>query len=108
MDHKLSKAQIEAKTYVDTHNLEKIIGDMLNSLVYAKDPYPTVFMIKYLASLATPEELSENGIKIESFTEQKLPAESKLPTESKPAEKSLEKELENKSSQSENQIIEKN
>ena len=46
MDHKLSKAQIEAKTYVDTHNLEKIIGDMLNSLVYAKDPYPTVFMIK--------------------------------------------------------------
>jgi hypothetical protein len=66
MEHKLSKAQIEAKTYVETHKLEKIIGDMLNALVYAKDPHPTVFMIKYLASLAGPSELQENGIIIGS------------------------------------------
>jgi hypothetical protein len=66
MEHKLSKAQIEAKAYVENHNLEKVIGDMLNSLVYSKDPYPTVFMIKYLASLVSADELLEHGISISS------------------------------------------
>ncbi|OMJ79448.1 hypothetical protein SteCoe_20550 [Stentor coeruleus] len=75
MEHKLSKAQIEAKAYVETHKLEKIIGDMLNALVYSKDPHPTVFMIKYLASLAGPSELQENGIIIGSQT---LPSDAQV------------------------------
>ena len=66
MEHKLSKAQIEAKTYIENNSLEKIIGDMLNALVYSKDPYPTVFMIKYLANLASSNELADHGISISS------------------------------------------
>jgi arginine kinase len=37
---------------------------MLNSLVHARDPNPIIFMIKYLANLATEQELSENGIQV--------------------------------------------
>ncbi|OMJ83451.1 hypothetical protein SteCoe_15619 [Stentor coeruleus] len=88
MEHKLSKAQIEAKTYVETYKLEKIIGDMLNALVYSKDPHPTVFMIKYLASLAGPSELQENGILIGSQTLQPESQVFKIPApKSKDSEK---------------------
>ena len=71
MDHKLSKAQLEAKAYVETHNLEKILGDMLNTMVLSKDPNPSVFMIKYIANLANPEDLANNGISIGSIVTQK-------------------------------------
>jgi hypothetical protein len=37
---------------------------MLNSLVHARDPNPTIFMIKYLANLVSEQELTENGIQI--------------------------------------------
>lgn len=98
MEHKLSKAQIEAKSYVETHKLEKIIGDMLNALVYAKDPHPTVFMIKYLASLAGPSELQENGIVIGS---QALPSEAQVFKIPAPKSKAPEEVEETKSHSSE-------
>ena len=49
----LSKAQAKARAFIDEHNVEKILGEMLNSLVHAKDPQPIIFMIKYLSNLVT-------------------------------------------------------
>ena len=38
-DHKnLSKAQHKARNFIEEHNVEKILGEMLNSLVHARDP----------------------------------------------------------------------
>ena len=34
----LSKAQAKARQFIDEHNVEKILGEMLNSLVHARDP----------------------------------------------------------------------
>lgn len=62
MEHKLSKAQQDAKVYVERHQLEKVVGQMLNALVHTKDPSPITFMIKHLASLTTPQELAAAGI----------------------------------------------
>lgn len=49
----LSKAQEKAKSFIEEHNVEKVISEMLNSLVHARDPQPVIFMIKYLANLVT-------------------------------------------------------
>ena len=49
----MSRAQEKAKSYIDEHNVEKIISEMLNSLVHARDPKPLIFMIKYLANQVT-------------------------------------------------------
>jgi hypothetical protein len=44
--------------------VEKIISEMLNSLVHARDPKPLIFMIKYLANLVTEQDLKEHGIEV--------------------------------------------
>jgi hypothetical protein len=43
---RLSEAQAKAKSYIDEHRVEKTISEMLNSLVHARDPKPTIFMVK--------------------------------------------------------------
>jgi len=58
----LSRAQEKAKSFIEEFQVEKIISEMLNSLVHSRDPKPIIFMIKYLASLVTEQELDENGI----------------------------------------------
>lgn len=73
MESKLSKAQQEAKMYVDKHKLEQLIGEMLNSLVHAKDPFPMIYMIKYLAGLCKEEELAQNGIIVKGAAPQPKP-----------------------------------
>lgn len=40
-----SKAQEKAKNYLEDHNLEKIISEMINSMVHARDPNPLIFMV---------------------------------------------------------------
>lgn len=60
----LSKAQEKAKLFIEEHKVEKVISEMLNSLVHARDPNPIIFMIKYLANLVTEQELNENGIQV--------------------------------------------
>ena len=45
----LSKAQAKARSFIDEHNVEKIIGEMLNSLVHARDPQPIIFMVSTYA-----------------------------------------------------------
>jgi hypothetical protein len=41
----LSRAQEKAKSYIDEHNIEKIISEMLNSLVHTREPKPIIFMV---------------------------------------------------------------
>lgn len=46
---KESRAKERAKSYVEEHGVEKIISEMLNSMVHARDPNPTIFMVSILA-----------------------------------------------------------
>lgn len=70
----LSKGQEKAQSYIQEHNVEKTVSEMLNSLVHARDAKPIIFMvstecadrmqIKYLSNLVTEAELKENGIEV--------------------------------------------
>lgn len=42
---RLNEAQKKAKEYVDEHKVEKIISEMINSLVHTKDKKPIIFMV---------------------------------------------------------------
>lgn len=42
---RMNRAQEKAKSYIEEHNVEKIISEMLNSLVHARDPHPVIFMV---------------------------------------------------------------
>jgi len=53
MSQQKQKAQENAKIFLNQHNVEKIISEMINSLVHSKDPNPIIFMIKYLSNLTT-------------------------------------------------------
>ena len=44
--------------YCEQHGLEKLVGEMVNTLVHDRDPYPKIYMIKYLAGQLEEEELS--------------------------------------------------
>jgi len=50
--------------YIKTHQLEKLISELTNSLVHSLSPNPIVYMIKYLTGLLTEEEKTENNINI--------------------------------------------
>jgi hypothetical protein len=41
----MSRAQEKAKSFIDEHNVEKVISEMLNSLVHSRDPNPIIFMV---------------------------------------------------------------
>ena len=43
----LSRAQEKAKSFIEEHNVEKIISEMLNSLVHSRDPNPIIFMVSF-------------------------------------------------------------
>lgn len=70
---KLNKAQAKAKEYVDKHKVEKLISEMVNSLVHTRDKKPIIYMIKYLANQCTKEELEDNGIQVEGPLPQRIP-----------------------------------
>eukprot|EP01022_Parablepharisma_sp_SALTPOND_P014336 TRINITY_DN193_c0_g1_i1.p1 TRINITY_DN193_c0_g1~~TRINITY_DN193_c0_g1_i1.p1 ORF type:complete len:1068 (+),score=100.36 TRINITY_DN193_c0_g1_i1:8004-11207(+) len=71
---RLNRAQKQAKEYMEKHMIEKLISDMLNSLIHAKDDSPLIYMvcflpqlskkIKYISSLCPEEELVSKGITI--------------------------------------------
>lgn len=44
----LSRAQEKAKLFIEEHKVEKVISEMLNSLVHARDPNPIIFMVRAL------------------------------------------------------------
>jgi hypothetical protein len=54
--NKVSSSQIEAKKYIEENDLEKIISEMMNSIVYEKPKQPLLYMIKYLCGLLNEEE----------------------------------------------------
>jgi len=54
--NKVSSSQIEAKKFIEENDLEKIISEMMNSIVYEKPKQPLVYMIKYLSGLLNEEE----------------------------------------------------
>ena len=71
---------------MDEHNVEKILSEMLNSLVHARDPKPLIFMvsytckhlliveqIKYLANLVTEQDLKDHGIEVNGPVPQRIP-----------------------------------
>jgi hypothetical protein len=70
---KLNKAQAKAQEYIKKHNVEKIVAEMVNSLVHTRDKQPLVFMIKYLANHCTQEQLEQNGINITGPLPQRIP-----------------------------------
>lgn len=64
MENKISNQQILAKRYLEENNMEKIVSEMLNSLVHEKSKTPIVFMIKYLAGLLSEEEMAYHNLVI--------------------------------------------
>lgn len=60
----LSQRQKKIQEYLHETHVEEILADLLNALAYSFDPRPVIFMIKYLASLCTKEDLAKNGISI--------------------------------------------
>lgn len=64
MEGKISSQQILAKKYIEENDLEKIVSEMLNSLVHEKSKTPVVFMIKYLAGLLSEEERKAHNLQI--------------------------------------------
>ena len=50
----MSRAQEKAKSFIDEHNVEKIISEMLNSLVHSRDPNPVIFMVSVFTLLICP------------------------------------------------------
>jgi len=62
MENKVSNQQVEAKRFIEENDLEKMISEMMNSLVYEKPKQPIVYMIKYLAGLLSEEERKMNNL----------------------------------------------
>ena len=58
---------------MEEHQVERIISEMLNSLVHSRDEKPIIFMIKYLATLVTESELFEHGITVKGPVPQRIP-----------------------------------
>jgi len=61
-NNKVSNQQLAAKKYIEENDVEKIVSEMLNSLVHEKAKQPVVYMIKYLAGLLNEEERKQNGL----------------------------------------------
>src|SRR4051812_13125909 len=61
---KVSQQQLQAKKYIEENELEKVVSEMLNSLVHEKAKQPIVYMIKYLSGLLSEEERKQNGLVI--------------------------------------------
>ena len=61
---KVSNQQLLAKKYIEENDIERIVSEMLNSLVHERVKQPLVYMIKFLAGLMTEEERASNGLVI--------------------------------------------
>lgn len=64
---KFAKAQEEAKKFVDQHNLERFVTQMVNGMIQSKPADPKIYMIRFIAERCPPEKLEENGIYIEGL-----------------------------------------
>ena len=46
-NNKIQNQQLQAKRYIEEHDLEKIVSEMLNSVVYEKHKQPLLFMVYF-------------------------------------------------------------
>ena len=91
---KVSNQQLLAKKYIEENDIERIVSEMLNSLVHERVKQPLVYMIKFLAGLMTEEERASNGLVIpEPFPKGKPIAKFPYLTTSSLLQKYLTKEL---------------
>ena len=60
----LTERQKKVQEYLHETHVQEILADLLNALACSFDPKPVIFMIKYLATLCTKEDLAKNGISI--------------------------------------------
>ena len=58
----ISNQTLIAKKYIEENDIERIISEMINSLVHERVKNPLVYMIKYLAGLMSEEERKTNGL----------------------------------------------
>eukprot|EP00405_Crypthecodinium_cohnii_P043647 CAMPEP_0206576012 /NCGR_PEP_ID=MMETSP0325_2-20121206/30475_1 /ASSEMBLY_ACC=CAM_ASM_000347 /TAXON_ID=2866 /ORGANISM="Crypthecodinium cohnii, Strain Seligo" /LENGTH=216 /DNA_ID=CAMNT_0054081101 /DNA_START=90 /DNA_END=740 /DNA_ORIENTATION=+ len=56
---KFTKAVEEAKRYSDTHDLERVITQMVNWVVHEKPDKPEAYMVRWLLEKCTPEQLQQ-------------------------------------------------
>ena len=73
--HLDDKKSVNAEEYINRHNLEPVLAEMLNTLVYEKVHNPEIFMIKYLTSLLSKEDRIKHGIHV---PESNLPISKKI------------------------------
>lgn len=52
------------KDYIKQHDIENIVGEMLNSVIYERELNPYIYMIKYLGKYITEEEKDKFNIAI--------------------------------------------
>jgi hypothetical protein len=64
----LIPSQLSAKEYIQKHNLDNVLAELLNTLVYNKVRNPEIFMIKYLSNLMSQEDQIKNGISVPAMT----------------------------------------
>ena len=64
MEHNHNNHKTKAENVINEHNLEPLLAEMLNSLVYERARNPEIFMIKYLAAKLTNEEKIKHGISV--------------------------------------------
>lgn len=93
-DTKVSNLQILARKYIEENDIERIVNEMINSLVHERVKNPLVYMIKFLAGLMSDEERKENGLVIpEPFPKGKPIAKYPYLTKDSLLKKYLTKEL---------------
>ncbi len=61
----MNKAGIVAEEYIRENKMEKVIGEMVNSLMHSnREMHPLVFMIKYITGLLSEDLKIQNGINV--------------------------------------------
>ena len=60
----ITSKYVNTDEYLERHGIKQTIGEMVNSLLHELDPDPFVYMVRYLSTKVSDEELSKNGIDI--------------------------------------------
>ncbi len=58
------ETKTKSQKYIEEHNLEPLMAEMMNTLVYEKAHKPEVFLIKYLAGMLSKEDRAKHDIQI--------------------------------------------
>lgn len=65
MDNNTSTVkEITSEKYIEQHEIEKNVGEMINSLLHERNDHPFVYMVEYLSQFVSKEELQKHKISI--------------------------------------------